>query len=322
MDCALESDRTACSHRVDGISPGNLVAKGRPLSQSDPVIQTNASPTLDGLFRRILARKPDALALLDPLNKQRITGQLPKRLSFAEADRAISALSAHFIESGLPNNSVIAVQLPNTVEFMLTVLAAQRAGLVVALLPLLWRQAELTVALNRPGARAIVTSGKIDGVVHADLAMNAAADAFSIRHVCGFGNELPEGMASLDLALEIQSATSRAVTQDGRRAAMISFDVTVDGFRPVPRTHLNLIAGGLALFLESDVPQGSTLMSAFAPSSFAGLASSLMVWLLSGGTLALHHPFDGEVLEQAIDEYACETLIAPAQLAMRLGEID
>jgi non-ribosomal peptide synthetase component E (peptide arylation enzyme) len=221
------------------------------------VIQNNATPTLDGLFRRVLDRKPDALALLDPLNKRRLTGQLPKRLTFAEADRAISALSAHFIEAGLPNNSVIAVQLPNTIEFVLTVLAAHRAGLVVALLPLLWRQAELTTALNRIGARAIVTTGKIDGVLHADLAMNAAAETFSIRHVCGFGGELPEDMASLDLALETQSTTTRPVVHDGRKAAMISFDVTVDGFRPVPRTHLHLIAGGLALSLESDVPQGS-----------------------------------------------------------------
>jgi len=282
---------------------------------------TNASPTLDELFRRILARKPDALAMLDPANKQRVTGDPPKRLTFAEAERAISALSAHFIEAGLPANSVIAVQLPNTVEFMLTVLAAQRAGLVVALLPLLWRQAELTVALNRTGARAIVTTGRIDGVVHADLAMNAAAESFSIRHVCGFGNELPEGMASLDSALSGESA-ARSVTQDGRRAAIISFDVTADGFRAVPRTHLNLIAGGLALSLESDVPQGSTLMSAFAPSSFAGLTSSLVVWLLSGGTLALHHPFDGDLLERQINEHCCDTLIAPAQLALRLAEID
>ena len=283
---------------------------------------TNASPTLDGLFRRILARKPDALALLDPCDKQRVTGDRPKRLTFAEADRAISALSAHFIEAGLPANSVVAVQLPNTVEFMLTVLAAQRAGLVVALLPLLWRQAELTVALNRTGARAIVTTGRIDGVVHADLAMNAAAEAFSIRHVCGFGHELPEGMASLDLALSGESVTTRPVTQDGRRAAIISFDVTADGFRAVPRTHLNLIAGGLALSLERDVPQGSIVMSAFAPSSFAGLTSSLVVWLLSGGTLALHHPFDGDALEQQINEHSCDTLIAPAQLALRLAEID
>ncbi len=63
-------------------------------------------------------------------------------------------------------------------------------------------------------------------------------------------------------------------------------------------------------------------MSAFAPSSFAGLISSLVIWLLSGGTLALHHPFDGDVLEQQINEHSCDTLVAPAQLALRLAEID
>lgn len=284
------------------------------------MIQTNISPTLDGLFQRVLARQPDALALLDPANKPRVTGQPPRRLTFVQADRVISALATHFMEAGLPANSVIAVQLPNTVEFMLTVLAAHRAGLVVALLPLLWRHAELTVALNRTGARAIVTAARIDGVSHADLAMNAAAEAFSIRHVCGFGSELPEGMASLDFAFADQSARPHTLAQDGRKAAIISFDVTADGFRAVPRTHLNLIAGGLAIFLEADVPQGATLMSAFAPSSFAGLTSSLMIWLLAGGTLALHHPFDGDVLEQQINDDSCDTLIAPAQLMLRLAE--
>ena len=261
------------------------MAEGGPATEvMQPVTQPTASPTLDALFKRVLARQPEALALVDPLNKPRVTGQTPERLSYAQADCAISALAAHFIESGLPANSVIAVQLPNTVEFALTVLAANRAGLVVAPLPLLWRQAELTVALNRTAARAIVTTSRVDGVVYADLAMNAAAEAFSIRHVCGFGDDLPEGMASLDQAILRESPTVRAVIQDGRKAALITFDVTADGIRPVPRAHFSLIAGGLAISLESNVAQGATIMSAFAPMSFAGLASSLAVWLLSGGT--------------------------------------
>jgi hypothetical protein len=90
----------------------------------------------------------------------------------------------------------------------------------------------------------------------------------------------------------------------------------------VPRTHLSLIAGGLALSLEADVQQGVTMMSAFAPSSFAGLASSVIVWLLSGGTLVLHHPFDGDLFEQQMAEHACDTLVIPAPLALRLGELD
>ena len=128
---------------------------------TQPVTQPAASPTLDTLFQRSLTRQPDTLALVDPVNKQRITGQKPKRLTYAQADRVISSLAAHFIETGLPANSVIAIQLPNTIEFALTVLAAYRAGLVVAVLPLLWRQAELTMALNRTAARGLAGEGRV-----------------------------------------------------------------------------------------------------------------------------------------------------------------
>src|SRR6185295_13905262 len=112
------------------------------------------------------------------------------------------------------------------------------------------------VALNCTGARAVVTMSRIDGVNHADLAMNAAVEAFSIRHVCGFGSDLPEGMASLDDVIADGAREMPHAAQDGRRAAIVSFDVTAEGFRAVPRTHLHLIAGGLAISLETGVTQG------------------------------------------------------------------
>ena len=119
-------------------------------------------------------------------------------MSYAEADTAIEALSAHFVESGLPANSVIAIQLPNTVEFVLTVLAAHRAGLVVALLPLLWRHAELTAALE-PHRGARHRHHEPDRRRQSCRSRHErGGGAFSIRHVCGFGTDLPEGMASLD----------------------------------------------------------------------------------------------------------------------------
>lgn len=276
--------------------------------------------TLDDLFRRTVLRQPDDVALIDPPNKQRVTGHPPQQLTFAQADQAVSAIAARFVEAGLPQGSIVAIQMPNTIEFVVTAMAALRAGLVVALLPQLWRQSELTTALNRIGARAIVSVSRIEIVDHAELALNAAAEAFSIRNVFGFGNDLPEGMAPLAIVTSGMNGWLPPAPLDARRPAIISFDVTADGFRAIPRNHLQLISGGLAIFLESGQPQGARLLSAMAPASFGSFTSSVVTWLLGGGSLALHHPADLQVLEKQIVEGPCDTLIAPAPLALRLAE--
>lgn len=276
--------------------------------------------SLDDLFRRTAARKADADALADPSDKMRVTGQPPRRLSYAQADRAVAKLAAHFTEGGLPSGSIVALQLPNTVEAVLTTLAAIRAGLSVALLPQLWRQAELTDAINRIGARAFVTTARIDGIDHADIAMNAAAEAFSIRQVFAFGDGLPEGMLALDQIVFGPGEAPSVPERSAQRANVITFDVLADGLRAVPRTQMQVIAGGLAVFLETNVPPGIRMMSAAMPSNFAGLCSSIVTWLLSGGTLSLHHPFEADVLLSQIAEQRCALLVAPAPLALRLGE--
>lgn len=276
--------------------------------------------TLDDLFRRTVLRQPDDVALIDPPNKQRVTGHPSQQLTFAQADQAVSAIAARFVEAGLPQGSIVAIQMPNTIEFVVTAMAALRAGLVVALLPQLWRQSELTTALNRIGARAIVSVSRIEIVDHADLALNAAAEAFSIRNVFGFGNDLPEGMAPLAIVTSGMNGWLPPAPLDARRPAIISFDITADGFRAIPRNHLQLISGGLAIFLESGLPQGARLLSAMAPASFGSFTSSVVTWLLGGGSLALHHPADLQVLEKQIVEGPCDTLIAPAPLALRLAE--
>lgn len=289
-------------------------------AQTSAATSSSTTLTLDDLFRRTVLRQPDAVALIDPPNKQRVTGHPPQQLTFAQADQAVSAIAARFVEAGLPPGSIIALQLPNTIEFAVTVLGALRAGLVVALLPQLWRQAELTGALNRVGARAIVGVSRIEIVDHAELALNAAVEAFSIRHVFGFGDDLPEGMTPLEITTSGMNGWLPPAPPDARRPAIISFDVTPDGPRAIPRNHLQLISGGLAVFLESGLPQGARLLSAMAPASFAGFAASVVTWLLSGGSLALHHPADLQVLEQQIVEAHHDTLIAPAPLAFRLAE--
>ena len=86
--------------------------------------------TLDDLFRRIGVRHPDALALIDPPNREDFTDGAPRALSFAQADRAISALAEKLRELGLQTDTVVAMQLPNTVESIVAFLGVLRAGMI------------------------------------------------------------------------------------------------------------------------------------------------------------------------------------------------
>ena len=86
--------------------------------------------TLDELFRRAGVQSADALALIDPPNRQDFTGHVPRHLTYAQADRAISALAAKLCRLGLQTDTVVAIQLPNTVESVITLLAVLRAGMI------------------------------------------------------------------------------------------------------------------------------------------------------------------------------------------------
>ena len=81
---------------------------------------------------------------------------------------------------------------------LLTILGVLRAGMIAAPLPLLWRRADMVAALARVGAKALITCRRAGGFEHCQLAMRVAAEVFSIRYVCGFGVNLPDGVVPFD----------------------------------------------------------------------------------------------------------------------------
>ena len=61
---------------------------GRPATA-----RTGGGATLDALFRRAVMRRPDAVALVDPSNCEHFTDGTPRRLTYAQADRMVSAIA-------------------------------------------------------------------------------------------------------------------------------------------------------------------------------------------------------------------------------------
>jgi hypothetical protein len=275
-----------------------------------------SAATLDDLFRRAGVRRPDAVALADPPNREEFTDGAPRTLTFAEADRAISALAARLRGLGLQTDTLVAIQLPNTVESLVALLAILRAGMIAVPIPLLWRQQEIVAALGRVGAKAILTVAQVGSLSYADVAMRAAVDLFQIRHVCAFGRNLPDGVAPLDdiFASENDDLTP-AFPRLGVAAAhvaAVTFEIDATGLVPIARSHVELVAGGLETFLETDGNPDMSLLSTIPVSSFAGIALTALSWLLSGGTLRLHHSFNSNAFATQVRDLAGGALILPA----------
>ena len=298
----------------------------------DPASPAIATPpgqrraSIDEVFHRIALRQPDVPALLDAPNRAAFADGSPRRLTYAQADRAIGAIAARLIGMGLSADSVIGVQLPNTVESILTILGVMRAGMIAAPLPLLWRRADAVASLGRIGAKALITCGRVSGFNHCQLAMRIASELFSIRYVCAFGAGLPDGVVPFD---ELLTAEARdppppldrdRLNNAAAHVGLITFEVGENGIVPVARNHLEMIAGGLGPTLESRLTQGAHILSTMPASSFAGISLMLMPWLLSAGTLCLHHRYDAEVLAQQRRDEACRMLVMPGPLALHLAE--
>ena len=263
-----------------------------------------ARATLDDLFRRAGVQSPDALALIDAPNRKSFTDGAPRRLTYAQADRAISVFAARLCRLGLQTDAIVAVQLPNTVDNVIALLGILRAGMIAVPLPVLWRRHDITAALRHLGAKALITAGRIGTVAHAEIAMQVAAELFPIRFICAFGNELPDGVLPLDdIFNDKQPVTvlrTNRIRQPGAQAtdraadhlAVVTFEVSAGGLVPVARNHTQLLAAGRAINLECGVTSNANILSAIPPSSFAGIAVTLLPWLAGGGALSLHHGFD------------------------------
>ncbi len=289
-------------------------------------LQNGASGvTMDDLFRSAVARRPDALALADAPNRASFTDGPPLRLTYAEADRMISAIAGRLRQMGLPTDAIIGIQLPNTVENILTILGVLRAGMIAAPLPQLWRQADAAAALARVDAKAFISCGHVGKSEPCQFALRIAAEVFSIRYVCGFGGNLPDGVVPLDDLFTAAKLDPVPPLERGADAAahlaIVTFEMGDSGPLPVARRHIEFLAGGLGVLVESRLQQDANILSAIPPASFAGLCLTLMPWLVSGGTLALHHPFDAEIMARQLGDENCSTLILPAPVALRADQM-
>jgi len=287
-------------------------------------VESERLPTLDELFRAAVTRSPERLALVDPADRYRFTDGPVRRLTYGEADRAVSAIARRLLDCGLPANAMVAIQLPNVVESVLVLLGVLRAGLIAVPVPLLWRRADMVRALGRIGARALIVPRRVGAVDHGDIAAHVAAETFAIRFLFGFGDPLPDGVISLNDIFDVPATTVAPGERWGDPAnhvAVVTFEVTSEGIIPLARSNAQLVTAGAAVVSELGAAgAGARIISASSVASLAGLACGVLPWLVGDGTLVLQHPFSAEVFGLQRDRERCTLVVVPGALLSALAD--
>lgn len=284
--------------------------------------------TLDDLFRRHLKAHPDAEALLDPFNAPDIMGGQPERLTWAEADAAVDRLAAVLHAHGLKKDDVLVVQLPNINELSIAYLAAARLGIIVSPAPVQYRENELGYIVDKTDAAAALTTDRIGKHAHGDMLMTVKGRCPTLRHVFVLGETCPTGGIDLEPLMDGVTPRQMKAARDAMKAARITADdvVTIcwtSGTeaqpKGVPRSHNEWIIMGRGVIDAADLGPGARILNPFPMVNMAGISTGLISWLVTGGVLIQHHPFDLQVLlKQMRDETIDYTVAPPAVLNLLL----
>ncbi|MFD1694296.1 AMP-binding protein [Roseibium aestuarii] len=278
--------------------------------------------TIDQLFKRTAEAAPDRLALVDAPDRAEWTGGKGRQLTYAQADREIEQLAGFFRAIGLAADHVIGLQAPNTVDTVIAFLAALRADLVITPLPLHWRQKNVLAALNSIGAKGFVAADRVETRMVANAARDVAADLFSLRFVFGLGHEIPDGLIELGAMLE-EAGDDLLLPPSDRQAApdhiaTLSWTRSGAESQPLTRSHNHWMASGQAILREMDLPEAPQLLVPYSFSGLTGLGAGLMPWLLTGGTLHLHHPTSLKRMADHARAVQANLILAPGPLTATL----
>ncbi|MCX5828448.1 MAG: class I adenylate-forming enzyme family protein [Deltaproteobacteria bacterium] len=263
--------------------------------------------TLIDYFKENVTKMPDALCLVDPPNKEALVGLKPERLTYRELDRAVDATAEALIARGIKKDDIIIVQLPNCWELAMLYLAITRAGALISPLPMQWRQSELEYITKMTEARAIITVEEFGGFKHKELARSIQAISPCVKDII----TLPE---IREMTKGEVTGTLDGIPIDANDVFTLCWSSGTEAEpKGCPLSHNNWIFQASFCYETAPIKPGDNLITAGPLVNMASVGTVYIEWLMGGGKLALHHPFDGPTfIMQLMKEEINYTLLVPA----------
>ena len=276
--------------------------------------------TLDDLFLKHVAAHPDVEALVDPLNAADVVGGQPDRLTWRETAHAVDRLAAVLVAHGIRKDQVVVIQLPNIAELSIAYLACLRLGVIASPAPVQYRESELAYIIERTDAVAAITADRIGKQPHGEMIVALKARCPTLKTVFVLGETCPVGALDLEPLMDgVTGKQHRAAVKAAKDARVTADDIfticwtsgTEAQPKGVPRSHNEWIIMGAGVVDAADLAPGARLLNPFPMVNMAGISTAFIGWLLLGGVLIQHQPFDLPVLLRQMREEKIDYTVAP-----------
>ncbi|MYN12423.1 AMP-binding protein [Pusillimonas sp. TS35] len=290
--------------------------------------------TLGERFIRTANQLRDTFAVADPPNLASLTDIAPRRWSWAELLHKVGRYVAFFQEQGVRPDEVVVVQLPNMVDLHAIYLACAISRIIVSPVPMQYRYHELKHVFEVTHARCAITVTRLGNHRPLQELLSNAGKLESLEKVWYLGAEAGlhteatnieesiSGLPSLDAAQLTQALAQSNVTANDVLTICWTSGTEAQP-KGVPRSHNEWFIVGSSVIDAGQLSQGDQLLIPYPFVNMAGISTSLIAWLMIGGGLHHHHPFDVDVfVDQLRAENINYAVSAPAVLSMLLKDVE
>ena len=235
---------------------------------------------------------PDKPALV----ADRADRPVPERIGFRELEDRVARAAAALRALGIGPADVVAVQLPNWWEFVVTALACGRIGAVVNPLMPIFRERELGYMLGFADARLLVVPKRFRGFDHEAMAAGLRTELPALQQVVvvdgegdnSFDRALLGGSARVEAAA---NASASALPADA--AALLMFTSGTTGSpKGVMHTSNTLVACNNALAGRFGLLTDDVLLACSPLGHMTGYAAVMMLGIRLGATVVLQDAWE------------------------------
>lgn len=186
-----------------------------------------------------------------------------RKFTFHDIDVLSKRLANHFLSLGLKKGDVVAVQLPNTWEYVIAYLAISRVGLVFNPLSPSYRKKELSYMLSHCQTKAFVTIDSFKKFNHEQLAIDLRTELEDLEHVIIAGQPKENESIVLEELLRIDAPeTNLSKPPEKTDPALIMFTSgTESNPKAVLHTYESFVPAHLINGKENQISSSDRILS-------------------------------------------------------------